>query len=181
MLNNIPHKYKIRVITFVCCFTLFSISHAQNQSSGNSDFWSNVQYGGGLGLSFGDGFFSAVVAPSAIYRFNEYMASGIGLNYSFSEERDVFKSSVIGASAIALFNPFYEIQLSTEFQQSYVNRDFDENFVSNVDDEYWYPALFLGIGYNANNITVGIQYDVLYRRNKSVYSEAWLPFVRFYF
>lgn len=174
-------KYVVKYLLFLSILSCSFSGYTQNISDHSSNFWSNVQFGGGLGLGFGDGFFSATIAPSAIYRFNDFVATGVGLNYSFSENKDVFKSSVVGASLLGLFNPLYEIQLSTEFQQSYVNRDFDQNFVTNLDDEYWYPALFLGVGYTTNNITFGIQYDVLYNRDRSIYSEAWLPFVRVFF
>jgi len=41
--------------------------------------------------------------------------------------------------------------------------------------------LFLGVGYNSGPVTFGIRFDVLYDRNKSIYSESWVPFVRVYF
>ncbi|EDP72518.1 hypothetical protein FBALC1_15492 [Flavobacteriales bacterium ALC-1] len=162
-----------------CFVALFSFS--QNKSDKTNDFWSHVQFGGGLGLNFGDGFFSGSVAPNALYRFNPYVAAGVGLNFSYSSQKDVFKSTVLGGSIVGLFNPYQEIQLSTEFEQLHVNRDFDEQFVSGLDNKYWYPALFLGIGYTSRNVTIGIRYDVLYDEDKSIYSEPWMPFVRFYF
>ncbi|MBT8273653.1 MAG: alpha-ketoglutarate decarboxylase, partial [Bacteroidia bacterium] len=67
------------------------------------------------------------------------------------------------------------------FEQLHVNRNFDENFVSNLDDTYWYPALFLGAGYRTGNVTVGIRYDVLYDEDKSIYADPWIPFIRVYF
>ena len=36
----------------------------------------------------------------------------------------------VRGSVIGLFNPFQELQISTEFEQLYVNRDFDEQFVA---------------------------------------------------
>ncbi|MEM9679828.1 MAG: alpha-ketoglutarate decarboxylase [Bacteroidota bacterium] len=176
-----PKKYRFHYIFLFFSFLISTSIFSQTIDNDRSNFWSNVQFGGGLGLGFSDGFFSIAVAPTAIYRLNESVATGFGLNYSYSEERDVFKSSVVGASVLGLFNPIYEIQLSTEFQQLYVNREFDQNFVTNQDDEYWYPALFLGIGYSTNNVVFGIQYDVLFDSDRSIYSDAWFPFVRFFF
>jgi len=51
----------------------------------------------------------------------------------------------------------------------------------NADDSYWYPALFLGVGYTSGRMTFGIRYDVLYDDDKSIQPEAWMPFVRFWF
>ncbi|MUU79308.1 alpha-ketoglutarate decarboxylase [Winogradskyella sp. HL2-2] len=162
----------------MCFFTLFSFGQG---SDTKSKFWNNVEFGGGLGLNFGDGFFSTAVSPNALYRFSPYIATGVGLNFSYSSQKDVFKSTVLGGSVIGLFNPYELLQVSTEFEQLHVSRDFNQNFVSNLDDDYWYPALFLGLGYVSNNVTIGIRYDVLYDEDKSIYSEAWMPFVRFYF
>ncbi|MCC1484338.1 alpha-ketoglutarate decarboxylase [Winogradskyella sp. E313] len=170
----------LRISLIICMFSFF-MTNAQNFNTDSSHFWSNVQYGGGIGLSFGDGFFSGVLAPNAIYRFNNYVASGVGLNFSYSSQEDVFQSTVVGGSIIGLFNPIPGIQLSTEFEELYVNRDIDDGFISSIDDNYWYPALFLGVGYISGNITFGIRYDVLFDRDTSIYNEAWLPFVRFFF
>ncbi|NRD24347.1 alpha-ketoglutarate decarboxylase [Winogradskyella litoriviva] len=173
--NNNKTKLSILIL---CFFTLFSF--AQDAKT-KSTFWNNVEFGGGLGLNFGNGFFSTAVSPNALYRFSPYIATGVGLNFSYSSQKDFFKSTVLGGSVIGLFNPYEQVQLSTEFEQLHVSRNFDERYVSNSDDDYWYPALFLGVGYSSNNVTFGIRYDVLYDKDKSIYSEAWMPFVRFYF
>ena len=178
-LNNFSN-IKIIVSSLLIC-TLTLISYSQESIGNENNFWKNVEYGGGLGLNFGDGYFSGSISPNALYRFNPYIATGVGLNFSYSSVNDRFKSTVLGGSVLGLFNPFREIQVSTEFEQLHVSRNFDEQFVSNVDDDYWYPALFLGLGYNSGNVTFGIRYDVLYDKDKSIYSEAWMPFVRFWF
>jgi len=167
------------ILVAMLCFT-YSIS-SQSSIDSPSNFWQNVQFGGGVGLNFGNGFFSGALAPNAIYRFSPYVATGVGLNFQYSSQRDLFKSTVVGGSVLGLFNPAREIQLSTEFEQLFVNRDFDEQFVTKVDDSYWYPALFIGVGYTSGSMTFGIRYDVLYDDEKSIQPEAWMPFVRFWF
>ena len=169
------------VLSIVLALIFSNISSSQSRLGNESNFWDNVQFGGGVGLNFGNGFFSSALAPAALYRHNTYVSTGIGLNFQYSSQRDVFKSTVLGGSVIGLFNPYPQIQISTEFEQLYVNRDFDEQFVANVDDSYWYPALFLGAGYRQGNVTFGIRYDVLYDENKSIQNQAWMPFVRFWF
>ena len=163
----------IMLISVVC-------STSQAQSDDDDNFWRHVRYGGGLGLSFGDGFFSGTLAPSAIYEFNPQFALGLGLNGTYSKQRDRFKSTVFGGSVIALFNPINEIQLSAEFEELNVNRTF-ESSEGDFKDNYWYPALFMGLGYRTGNVSVGIRYDVLYDENKSIYANAWAPFVRVFF
>lgn len=152
-----------------------------NAQESQDSFWKNVRFGGGLGLSFGNGFFSGTIAPSAIYEFNNQFAAGIGLNATYAKRKNWYKSTILGASVITLFNPIEEIQLSAEFEELNVNRDFDENFVTNSDDNYWYPALYLGVGYRTRNVTIGIRYDVLYDEDKSIFADPWMPFFRVYF
>ncbi|WP_353777343.1 alpha-ketoglutarate decarboxylase [Winogradskyella sp. 3972H.M.0a.05] len=155
---------------------------AQNNSTKEPNtFWRNVQYGGGVGLGFGDGFFSATVAPQAVYNFNEQFGLGLGLNGTINNQKNRYKSTIVGGSVIGLFNPIPEAQLSLEFEQLNVDRNFDENFVSNVDDNFWNSALFVGAGYRTGNVIFGVRYDVLYDEDKSIYAEPWIPFVRFWF
>ena len=177
--NSIRIK-KFILSSFLMCFFI-SFSFSQNTSSKTSDFWKNVQFGGGLGLNLAEGFFSGGLSPSVLYRVNPYVATGVGLNFMYSSQRDVFKSTVLGGSILGLFNPYRELQISTEFEQLFVSRNFNEQFANYADDDYSYPALFLGLGYTSGNVTFGIRYDVLYDKDKSIQNEAWIPFVRFWF
>jgi hypothetical protein len=131
-------------------------------------------------MSFGDGFFSGTLAPSALYRFNDRIATGVGLIGTYSSEKNFYNSVIVGASSITLFNVIREIQLSAEFEEYYVNRNFDDDLIFE-DENYWVPALFFGLGFQTRNVTMGIRYDVLYDSSKSVYANAYIPFVRVYF
>lgn len=150
------------------------------QSQNKSDFWQHVGFGGAVGLSFGDGFFSGTIAPSAIYRFNPKFAMGLGLNYTYNESDNFYRSSIIGGSIIGFYNPIRALQISAEFEELNVNRNY-YNTVLYSDEDYWYPALFLGVGYNAGPVTIGMRFDVLYNSEKSIYANPWAPFVRVYF
>ena len=101
--------------TYLLAFLIFGLSmssHSQIQDPAN-DFWSHVRFGGGIGLSFGNGFFSGTLAPSAIYQFNSKFATGVGLNFTYNEEDNFYKSTILGASVLGLYNPITELQLST--------------------------------------------------------------------
>ncbi len=142
-------------------------------------FWDNVRFGGGLGLTFGNGFFGASVSPTAIYDFNQYFSLGPSLIFSYQED-DFFQSTLYGASVLALLNPIPEIQLSAEVEQLRVNQEFDD-FGVKVEDDFWNTALFVGGGYNSGQVTVGIRYNVLFSDDDRVYADAWMPFVRVFF
>lgn len=176
---KLPSTQK-KILLFAVFAILATISFSQNPSSKSNNFWEHVRFGGGIGLSFGDGFFSGTLAPSAIYQFNDYFALGVGLNGTYNSQKNFYKSTIFGGSTLALFNPIQEIQISTEFEKLNVSRKWEDNLAIE-DQNYWYPALFVGAGYRAQNVTVGIRYDVLYDSDKSIYADPWMPFIRVYF
>jgi len=179
MIVAILFTKKNYLLTLLGCL-VFTFCMAQNSNSETNAFWENVRFGGGIGLSFGDNFFSASLSPSAIYEFNNQFALGIGLNGSYAKQNGIYKSTVLGGSISALFNPIDVIQLSAELEELHVNQKFDAR-LSLLNNNYWYSALFLGAGYRNRNMTIGIRYDVLYDENKSIYADPWIPFIRFYF
>ena len=103
------------------------------------------------------------------------------MNGTYNSRKDYYKATILGASVLGLYSPIQEIQLSAEFEQLNVSRNWDNDNFLNEDENYWYPALYIGAGYRAQNVTVGFRYDVLYNSNKSIYGTSWMPFVRVYF
>ncbi|WP_369765825.1 hypothetical protein [Flavobacterium sp. WC2429] len=173
---RVSKSISLTIILFVCNNLI-----AQQQpstSKSRSDFWNHVQFGGGLGLGFGSGYTDISIAPSAIYNFNEYVALGLGAQYTYAKQRDYYASHLYGGSIIALFNPINQIQLSVELEELRVNVNLDGSNSNSQD--YWNTGLFLGAGYRSGNVTIGARYNVL-QDNKSVYSDAFMPFVRVYF
>lgn len=163
--------------TLIALF-IFILGFSQ-QSSPKSEFWKKVQFGGGLGLGFGNNSTNISVAPSAIYNFNEKVALGLGVQYSYIRQKDFYTSHLYGGSIIGLVNPIQEIQLSAELEELRVNTDFDNS--SFTTDNFWNTALFLGAGYRTNNATIGVRYNVLHKDNNNIYTTAFMPFVRIYF
>ncbi|ALM08861.1 alpha-ketoglutarate decarboxylase [Sediminicola sp. YIK13] len=160
-------------------FTLSSIITTAQGYVNSGDFWNNVHYGGGIGLGFGRDSFNAALSPSAIYQANEQIAFGLGLNFNYSKFQES-KLMAYGGSLLTLFNPVRPIQLSAELEQLRVNRDYGFEG-ANIEDNYWSPALFIGVGYSNRNVTFGIRYDLLYDDEKSIYADPFMPFVRVYF
>lgn len=161
---------------------------AQTPSASTTDFWNRVQFGGGLGLGIGSGYTDVTVAPGAIYNFNPYVALGVGLQGSYVRVKHNYESYIYGGSLLGLFNPVEQVQLSAELEQLRVNTTFDGYYTddypnrrSPLKDNFWNTALYLGAGYRVQNVTVGLRYNVLFDDDKSVYSEAFMPFVRAYF
>ncbi len=175
---KIQFSITLKSFLLITALLITSISFAQNENKQNR-FLDNVSFGGGLGLNFANGNFSATVAPSAIYNFNKYVSAGPSLIYSY-QSNEFFKSSLYGGSLIGLFNPIQQIQLSTELEQLRVNQTI--KFIEgDEDNDFWNTAFFVGAGYRAQNITFGVRYNLLFKDGDSVYASAWAPFVRVFF
>lgn len=151
----------------------------QKNYSQDENFWSHVRVGGNIGIGFSDNSFSAIVAPAAIYDFNHLFSAGLGLNLGYTDGQN-FTATNYGASIITLYNPFPGLQLSAEFEETGVSRSFDLNG-ANFNEDYWYPALFIGVGYRVGFVSIGLRYDTLYDENTSIYTSAYAPFVRIFF
>ena len=170
------------LLTIVFLFGIKSEISAQDapEVSTKSDFWNRVQFGGGLGLGFGNNYTDIMVAPTAIYNFNPYFSAGLGAQYSYVKQKDFYKANMYGGSVIALFNPIREIQISTELEQLRVNRTY-EGFYGSATEDFWNTALFVGAGYRNQNITIGVRYNVLHKDSDNIYGQAFMPFVRVFF
>ena len=167
-------------LIFASLFFFTSLWAQQNsyRSTSSNDFWEKVQFGGGIGLSFGSGYTDIALSPSAIYNFNQYVALGVGLQYKYLKQRDFYASHLYGGSVIGLFNPITEIQLSAELEQLRVNVNLDGSNTNSQD--YWNTGLFIGAGYRSGNATIGGRYNVLTDKN-NIYGSAFMPFIRVYF
>jgi len=164
---------------FIALLFLMTIHVASSQNDVYKSR-SPVRLGGGIGLSFGSGYFSGTLAPSAIYQFNDQFAMGVGLSGTYSSLKNRYKSTIVGGSVLALYNVIPEIQLSAEFEELSVSRKYEFDGL-NSTEHYWYPGLFFGVGFLSGNVAIGIRYDVLYDKEKSIYADAYVPFVRVYF
>lgn len=152
----------------------------QNTSKSPSDFWKNVQFGGGIGLSLGSGYTDISLAPSAIYVVNPTVAVGVGVQLGYASQKNYYNSFVYGGSLIGLINPIPEIQLSVELEEISTSTSY-QNFGNSVSNNYWNTGLYFGVGYRTGNVTIGVRYDVLFHADKSIYGDAFMPFARIYF
>jgi long-subunit fatty acid transport protein len=177
-MNNVQSFSKALSIIAVLLFFNSGFSQEASQQNPENNFWKNVQFGGGLGLGFGSGYTDITIAPTAIYNFNEYFSLGTGVQYSYLRQKGFFKSNNYGGSIIGLFNPIPEAQLSVELEQLRVNLTYED---IDVNENFWNTALFLGAGYRMENVTIGARYNVLFDKDKNVYGEAFMPFVRVFF
>lgn len=170
-LSATNHKHLVLGLFFT---TLSFLSYGQNLNSQKQ-----LQYGGGLGLSFGNDMFSLSVTPSAIYPVTESFYTGAGLSINYSKFNNA-SLLAYGGSLLTFYYPIPAIQLSGELEQLRVNKKWEYTDTTEKDN-YWSPALFIGAGYSTSNITVGLKYNLLHKEDKSIYIDPLVPFVRVYF
>jgi long-subunit fatty acid transport protein len=178
MKNNL---YSIVLVAHLVLNSLLfsSLTYAQNQFNNSAKtFWNNVQFGGGVGLGLNNGTTTISLSPSAIYNCNEFISLGLGVQYSYLKQKSDYTSNWYGGSIIGLLNPLEQIQLSAELEQLRVNVAY-----ANPDSSahFWNTGLFLGAGLRNKNVTFGARYNVFHQENKTIYGEAFMPFVRVFF
>src|SRR5690606_33331214 len=172
--------------TLTACFLLGFNSFAQeNQDTyqpRTTTFFSDVQFGGGLGLAFGSGFTNIAVSPMALKPITEQFSAGLGLQFNYLKSKGFYESTSYGANILGIYSPAEMIQLSGELEQLRVNNTWtDLPSASYTTQNFWNTALFLGAGYTNQNVTIGIRYNVLYKESDLVYNQAWMPFIRVFF
>ena len=171
--------FSIIKMTFIYSILLILSNDISAQTTTQPDFWKNVQFGGGLQLNIGSGFTNIGVSPSMLYNINEFVSVGTGLQVSYVSANNSYSSLIYGVNLTTLYNPIESIQLSVDLEQLRVSTTFDN--IAIPKQSFWNTGLWLGAGYRTNNITIGGRYNVLFNKNNSVYSNAFLPFVRIYF
>ena len=157
------------LITFsIFFYSLFSFSQ-------ESSFWNNTRFGGSFGFSFGSNTTTLSISPGAIYDFSEEFSLGGSIGYLYNKSSD-YSANMYSASVITLYRPIPEIEFSGELLQSYVSKK-----IGTIKDNYSYPSLNIGVAYITGKVTFGVQYDVLYEEDKSIYANAFSPFIRIFF
>lgn len=179
-MKKFTYLLRKKTIILILLVVLPTCIFAQGNAKPSCEFWRKVQYGGAVGLNIGGGFTNALLAPSAKYNVDETISIGVGLQGSYVASNNNYSSLIYGGSIFALANLSDEIQLSADLDQLKVNTTYDSVF-SIPSKHFWNTALFLGVGFRSENITVGAKYNVLFKKEDSVYSDAFMPFVRVYF
>ncbi|WKW46694.1 hypothetical protein P3875_01065 [Myroides sp. JBRI-B21084] len=173
----------MKKITFsLACLLIATIGSAQQDTyvPKKTNFFSDVMFGGGLGLNFGNEFTNISVSPTALKPITENFAVGLGAQFNYLKSKGYYESTSYGVNILTTFNPIEMVQLSAELEQLRVNNKiyYPATYVSN---DFWNTALFLGAGYTNQNVTVGVRYNVLYKDSNLVYNQAWMPFIRVFF
>lgn len=154
----------------------YSQSEKETTTDSNKPFsWDNVRIGGGLGLNFTNNLTTISFTPTAVYDINDNLSLGGSLGYTYSKSQE-YRSNVYTASILSIYKIFKIIEFSSELEQLFVTQK-----LNTLSSNYNYTALYVGLAYSNKNMAIGGKIDLLYNKNKSIYSSPFTPFVRFFF
>ena len=101
------------------------------------------------------------------------------MQFNYLGIKNLQNTLTYGATASVFYTPVNKLLTTAEFVQLKVNR---KMLTTNTKDDFWDSALFLGVGYQITpKIAAGAKYNVLYNKERSVYSSPVIPFVNINF
>ena len=144
---------------------------------GNAE--SKWTFGGyaGLGGAFGNGGgVSIYVSPRVGYKITENFETGLATNLTWANS-EYFSSTMVGVGPFANYYFSRNFFLSGVFQEYFINQKnkFDD-FKSSKNES----VLYLGGGYmqklgERTYMQIGGMYNVLYKKNESVFGGGFIP------
>lgn len=156
-------------------FLLISIPAFSQLAMGTS--FGKFRVGGGLSMSFGnDSFFGVSVYPSVGYMLMPGLEAGVTVGYQYSGWKTA-KSNLFSAGPYLQFFPIDELFLRSHYEYFTGKTKFKDNSYSINYDE---SALWLGGGYRSGgkvSFYAGLEYNVLWKKDESIFSNAYRPIV----
>ena len=182
-------KRIVVLLGFVFCSTIL-LAQEEDAKEKKGFKKENLFIGGNFGLSFGD-YTLINISPQLGYRFNRYLAAGIGINgqYVSIKDRDfngnAFRKVSQGVAGLNVFGRVYPIQnvmLQLQPEANYIfgrQRFYNPREDFKIDAEI-VPSLLGGAGVvlpsGRSSFIISVFYDLLQREN-SPYGEK--PFINF--
>ncbi len=148
------------------------------QIGGENSKWTFGGYAG-LGGAFGNGGgVSLYVMPRVGYKVTENLETGLASNLTWSNSK-YYSSTMIGVGPFLNYYFSRNFYLSGMFQEYFINQKDKVNNLKFSADE---AALYLGGGYmqrlgNRTYMQIGGMYNVLYKKDKSVFGGGFIPSV----
>jgi hypothetical protein len=144
---------------------------------------SKLFFGGNFGLGFGTNTF-VNVSPQVGYRFNDYLAAGVGVNFNYYSYKTYFSDgnysrSSLGYTGFNVFGRVYPIKFIFIQAQPELNYSWGSTKYSNTEIKdrlpgQFAPSLLIGggaaipMGTRNGALLLMMQYDVL-QENRSPY------------
>lgn len=166
--------------------SLLSLSFSAQAQIGTSKTFGNANshwtFGGsaGLGGAFGNNNSgtSVYVSPRIGYKITENLETGLAGNFTWSNSK-YYSSSTVGVGPFMNYYIGRNFFLSGMFQEYFFNQKNKLNNLKYSGDE---AALYFGGGYmqrigDRAYFQIGGMYNVLYKKDKSVFGDGFIPSV----
>lgn len=156
----------------------FAFAQIGTQIGGENSKWT---FGGsaGLGGSFGgNGGTSIYLSPRVGYKLAENFETGLAGNFTWTNSK-YYSSNMIGVGPFMNYYIARNFYLSGMFQQYFFNQKDKYSHLKYSGDE---SALYVGGGYmqrigNGAYMQIGGMYNVLYKKDESVFDGGFVPSV----
>ncbi len=138
---------------------------------------SKLFIGGNFGLSFSSYYTLINVSPQLGYRFNDYLAAGVGVNFIYSSQKDYYTNGATysktnyGVTGLNIFGRVYPIQYAFAQLQPEMNYTWGKQKYYDGTPDFKFngklvPSLLAGAGGaiptgGAGAFIIMIQYDLL--------------------
>ena len=171
------------MVCLVALVALVQISHAQDERQDappepkRGFDKSKLFIGGNFGLSFSSYYTLINVSPQLGYRFNDYFAAGVGVNFIYSSQKDyyingaTYSKTNYGVTGLNIFGRVYPIrqlfvQLQPELNYTWGKQKYYDGTPDYKFNGKLVPSLLAGAGGaiptgGAGAFIIMIQYDLL--------------------
>jgi len=166
---------KKQLLPFLLITLLFSTNlQAQEKKTKKIGFY------GGFGLSLGTGYTYISLQPGVIYNWEPKFKLGAGVQYTYLKSNKAYYGvnysyNIYGFNTMAMYYPAKELEITAEYENLYVKQKYN-----GVENNFWSPALFGGLGYRYGPVVAGFKFNFLYDPKTSIYQDAFIPFIRIY-
>ena len=179
-------KYKhMNMKRFLSAITLLVMSHLAWSQSPNildPDYQNSRPnpwtYGGNIGIGYSTYGLGIDVSPRLGYKITEDLELAAVVNGSF-QNSEYYRSLLVGVGPALTYYIGRVAYVSSSYQHYFISQKHkNTDYKYNTEED----ALYVGAGYMQNvggnvYIQIGVSYNVLYKKDKSVFSSGFIPSV----
>lgn len=172
-------SWSFKKLGLLLVFTMSCAVSAQTETSGTAENRWILGGAAGLGGSFGsNGATALYLSPRVGYRITSALEAGVAADFTWSNS-SYYSTTSVGVGPFLNYIIAENFFLSTLFQEHFFTEKIKPTDVKYTGEE---AALYVGGGYvqrigpNAS-MRIGGMYNVLYNKNKSIFSSGFVPSV----
>ncbi|MDO5607708.1 MAG: hypothetical protein Q4G08_04540, partial [Capnocytophaga sp.] len=151
-------------------------ANSNTASSAPNSFNNNWTFGGNVGITGGSGGLGVFFTPRVGYLVAPNFEVSANVNYTL-QNTNYFRSSIFGVGLALNYYIMRNFYVNSSYQYYFINQKNKNTRLSYSTDE---QALYVGGGYmqqlgNGVYMQIGGTYNVLYNKDKSVFSSGFVP------